>query len=310
MIISYIFSDFATEPKEKYASSEFKNLWSKINRKSYYTVDFDDKEIISKSIEEVNKSLTVATLKAYITEGNMIANDTSTKFNIENKTTIDIQNPVNRIKYDLIGEISQNVGLLRKTVGQILLGIHPEQFAKYKLNPESFIFQISNIINSIKAQNIVSHIIYNKLDEVWDEDAIFVDNDIQGIIGQNVFDAKKHLYDKVKVDSNVEKSFAEDLDVHQNVEMYVKLPGGFFINTPVGKYNPDWAIVLNEVNKKHIYFIAETKGASDNISLNLKGVENAKIESARQHFKVISNNEVTYDVVDSYEKLIDKLSAN
>lgn len=296
--------------KEKYASSEFKDLWSKINRKSYYTVDFDDEEIISKSIEEINKSLTVATLKAYITEGNMIANDTSTKFNIEKKTTTDIQNPVNRIKYDLIGEISQNVGLLRKTVGQILLGIHPEQFAKYKLNPESFIFQISNIINSIKAQNIVSHIIYNKLDEVWDEDAIFVDNDIQGIIGQNVFDAKKHLYDKVKVDSNVEKSFAEDLDVHQNVEMYVKLPGGFFINTPVGKYNPDWAIVLNEVNKKHIYFIAETKGVSDNISLNLKGVENAKIESARQHFKVISNNEVTYDVVDSYEKLMDKLSAN
>lgn len=296
--------------KEKYASSEFKDLWSKINRKSYYTVDFDDEEIISKSIEEINKSLTVATLKAYITEGNMIANDTSTKFNIEKKTTTDIQNPVNRIKYDLIGEISQNVGLLRKTVGQILLGIHPEQFAKYKLNPESFIFQISNIINSIKAQNIVSHIIYNKLDEVWDEDAIFVDSDIQGIIGQNVFDAKKHLYDKVKVDSNVEKSFAEDLDVHQNVEMYVKLPGGFFINTPVGKYNPDWAIVLNEVNKKHIYFIAETKGTSDNISLNLKGVENAKIESARQHFKVISNNEVTYDVVDSYEKLIDKLSAN
>lgn len=296
--------------KEKYASSEFKDLWSKINRKSYYTVDFDDEEIISKSIEEINKSLTVATLKAYITEGNMIADDTTTTFNIEKKTTTDIQNPVNRIKYDLIGEISQNVGLLRNTVGQILLGIHPEQFAKYKLNPESFIFQISNIINSIKAQNIVSHIIYNKLDEVWDEDAIFVDNDIQGIIGQNVFDAKKHLYDKVKVDSKVEKSFAEDLDVHQNVEMYVKLPGGFFINTPVGKYNPDWAIVLNEVNKKHIYFIAETKGASDNISLNLKGVENAKIESARQHFKVISNNEVTYDVVDSYEKLIDKLSAN
>ncbi|WP_322556273.1 restriction endonuclease [Staphylococcus haemolyticus] len=296
--------------KEKYASSEFKNLWSKINRKSYYTVDFDDEEIISKSIEEINKTLTVATLKAYITEGNMIANDTSTKFNIEKKTITDIQNPVNRIKYDLIGEISQNVGLLRKTVGQILLGIHPEQFAKYKLNPESFIFQVSNIINSIKAQNIVSHIIYNKLDEVWDEDAIFVDNDIQGIIGQNVFDAKKHLYDKVKVDSKIEKIFADDLDVHQNVEMYVKLPGGFFINTPVGKYNPDWAIVLNEVNKKHIYFVAETKGASDNISLNLKGVENAKIESARQHFKVISNNEVTYDVVDSYEKLIDKLSNN
>lgn len=296
--------------KEKYASSAFKKLWSKINRKSYYIVDFDDQEIIDKSIEEINKSLTVTTLKAYITEGNMIANDTDTIFNIDKKFSTHIQNPINNVKYDLIGEVSQNVGLLRKTVGQILLGIHPEQFAKYKLNPESFIFQISNIINSIKAQNIVSHIVYNKLDEVWNEDAIFVDNDIQGIIDQNVFEAKKHLYDKVKVDSEIEKKFAKDLDVHKNVEMYVKLPGGFFINTPVGKYNPDWAIVLNEVNQKHIYFIAETKGTSDNITLNLKGVENAKIESARQHFKVISNNEVTYDVVDSYEKLIDKLSVN
>ena len=83
------------------------------------------------------------------------------------------------------------------------------------------------------------------------------------------------------------------------------MPGGFYINTPVGKYNPDWAIVLNETDHKHVYFIAETKGVSENIALSLKGVENAKIESARQHFKIISNSEVTYDVVDSYDKMMD-----
>ena len=88
------------------------------------------------------------------------------------------------------------------------------------------------------------------------------------------------------------------------------MPGGFYINTPVGKYNPDWAIVLNETDHKHVYFIAETKGVSDNIALSLKGVENAKIESARQHFKIISNSEVTYDVVDSYDKMMDKLSSH
>ncbi len=92
--------------------------------------------------------------------------------------------------------------------------------------------------------------------------------------------------------------------------MYVKLPGGFYINTPVGKYNPDWAIVLNEPDKKHVYFVAETKGISENLELSLKGVENAKIESARKHFEVISNSEITYDVVDSYDKMIDKLSNN
>lgn len=296
--------------REKYASKEFKNLWSKINRKSYYTVDFDDQEIIEKSVQLINKKLTVKTLKARITEGNMQATDTGTIFTLDGKRTTDIHSPVNTVKYDLIGEVSQNVGLLRKTVAYILSGIHPEQFAKYQSNPENFIVQISNIINGVKAQNIISHIVYNKLDEVWDEDAIFANNDIQGIMGQSVFDAKKHLYDKVRVDSEVEKRFASDLDVEQNVEMYVKLPGGFYINTPVGKYNPDWAVVLNETDHKHVYFIAETKGVSENIELNLKGVENAKIEAARQHFKIISNSEVTYDVVDSYEKMMDKLSSH
>ncbi|MCT3076472.1 type III restriction-modification system endonuclease [Leuconostoc citreum] len=293
---------------EKYASQSFKNLWSKINRKSYYTVNFEDDEIIEKSIKQINKELTVATLKARVTQGNMNANDSGTVFTMNEQHTEYIDTPSNHVKYDLIGEISQNVGLLRKTVGKILAGIDESQFSKYKSNPESFIAQVSNIINGVKAQNIVSHIIYNKLDEVWDEDAIFADGDIQGIIGKNVFDAKKHLYDRVRVDSKTEKRFASELDIQNDVEMYVKLPGGFYINTPVGKYNPDWAVVLNEPNQKHVYFIAETKGVSDSIQLTLKGVENAKIESAREHFKVISNKEVKYDVVDSYEKMMGKLA--
>lgn len=292
---------------EKYASQSFKNLWSKINRKSYYTVNFEDDEIIEKSIKQIDKELTVATLKARVTQGNMNVNDSGTVFMINEQHTEYIDTPSNYVKYDLIGEISQNVGLLRKTVGKILAGIAESQFSKYKSNPESFIAQVSNIINGVKAQNIVSHIIYNKLDEVWDEDAIFADGDIQGIIGENVFDAKKHLYDRVRVDSKTEKRFASELDIQNDVEMYVKLPGGFYINTPVGKYNPDWAVVLNEPDQKHVYFIAETKGVSDSIQLTLKGVENAKIESAREHFKVISNNEIQYDVVDSYEKMVTKL---
>ncbi|CAI2630355.1 hypothetical protein AKUH1B105A_09950 [Apilactobacillus kunkeei] len=294
--------------KERYASKEFKELWSKIKHKSYYTVDFDDQEIIDKSIQVIDKSLTVTTLKARITEGNMSANDNGTSFKVDSKEFEEIYNPVNEVKYDLIGEVADKVGLLRKTVGHILSGINSQQFDKYKLNPENFIAQISNIINGVKAQNIISHIVYNKLDEVWDEDAIFANSDIQGIMGENVFEAKKHLYDKIRIDSKVEKNFYNELDEENNVEMYVKLPGGFYINTPVGRYNPDWAIVLNEPERKHVYFIAETKGSSDNIELSLKGVENAKIEAARQHFKVISNSEVTYDVVDSYEKMMDKLS--
>ncbi|GFH40041.1 type III restriction-modification system endonuclease [Lactococcus insecticola] len=293
--------------KEKYASATFKELWSKINRKSYYTVNFSDDEIIEKAIKLINRDLIVATLKARITQGEMSADGTEAAFSINEKHEEYIATPSNRVKYDLIGEVAQIVGLLRKTVGQILAGIDPAQFAKYRSNPESFIVQVGSIINAVKAQNIISHITYNKLDEVWDEEAIFANSDIQGILGDNVWDVKKHLYDRVRTDSKTEKKFADELDVQSNVEMYVKLPGGFYINTPVGKYNPDWAVILNEPEQKHVYFIAETKGVSDNIDLKLKGVENAKIESARKHFALISNSEVKYDVVDSYEKMMDKL---
>lgn len=293
--------------KEKYASQAFKDLWSKINRKTYYTVDFDDNEILTHAIERINHDLAVTKLKATVTTGYLKATSQGSNFIVNQSHAEDIISPSSQVKYDLLGEISENVGLLRRTVAQILTGIDKDKFALYAANPESFIVNVSNIINDVKVQNIVSHITYNKLEEVWNEDAIFLDSTIEGIMGQNLVDAKKHLYDKVRYDSGVEKRFANELDVANNVEMYVKLPGGFYINTPMGHYNPDWAIVLNEDEHKHVYFIAETKGTADNISFELKGVENAKIEAARKHFAVISNSQVTYDVVDSYEKLMEKI---
>ena len=104
-------------------------------------------------------------------------------------------------------------------------------------------------------------------------------------------------------DSENEKAFAYELDLQEEVAVYVKLPGGFYINTPVGKYNPDWAIAFNDGKVKHIYFVAETKGSLS--SLQLRDIENLKINCARAHFKAISNDSVKYDVVDSYETLFD-----
>lgn len=99
----------------------------------------------------------------------------------------------------------------------------------------------------------------------------------------------------------VEKRFAEDLERQEVVEVYTKLPRGFYINTPVGKYNPDWAIVFREGAVKHIYFVAETKGSED--SSQLRGVEKAKIECAKRHFSSISDSTIIFDVVKSYDKL-------
>ena len=115
----------------------------------------------------------------------------------------------------------------------------------------------------------------------------------------------KYLYDHIVYDSTNEKAFAEKLDTSNDVAVYVKLLDGFYISTPVGKYNPDWAIAFHEGNIKHIYFDAETKGSMSSMQLRL--VEEAKIHCAREHFKAISGDNVVYDVVDSYTSLMEKV---
>ena len=104
-------------------------------------------------------------------------------------------------------------------------------------------------------------------------------------------------------DSEIEKNFAKDLDASTDVMVYVKLPSQFYIPTPVGNYNPDWAIAFKEGNIKHIYFIAETKGSMN--TMDLRPIEDAKIKCAEKHFKAISKGNVKYGVVNSYEKLLE-----
>lgn len=142
------------------------------------------------------------------------------------------------------------------------------------------------------------------MDEKYDT-TIFTDSTIKGRLGTNATTAKKHLYDYIVYDSTNEKSFATELDTNKDVAVYVKLPDGFYISTPVGKYNPDWAIAFYDGNIKHIYFIAETKGSMNSMQLRL--IEESKIHCAREHFKAVSNGTVVYDVVDSYKLLLEKV---
>lgn len=106
----------------------------------------------------------------------------------------------------------------------------------------------------------MQHITYNMLDERYDTD-IFTEPTIKGRLGVNAMKAQLHLYDHIVYDSTNERDFAADLDTNTSVAVYVKLPDSFYIATPVGRYNPDWAIAFYEGTVKHIYFVAETKGS-------------------------------------------------
>ena len=142
--------------------------------------------------------------------------------------------------------------------------IRSNTFNMFKANPEEFFIKAGKIINQCKAIAVIEHIAYHKLDKTFDSD-IFSAAALKGKLGVNAMESHKSLYDLVVVDSQgIEMNFAKDLELKNEVVIYTKLPGGFYINTPAGHYNPDWAIVFkDDTDIKHVYFIAETKGYSD-----------------------------------------------
>lgn len=295
--------------ESKLAMPEFKALWGKINSKSVYVVDFDTDELVRKSIDALDRKLRVSKIYFKVETGAMEqieskANlETGSSFAKEQSATYESSKAVSsNVKYDLIGKLVDETGLTRKAVIQILQGIQPTTFNQFKNNPEEFIIKTAALINDEKATAIIEHITYNVIDDKYGTD-VFTDPTIRGRLGVNAMKAKKHLYNHIVYDSTNEREFATELDTNTNVAVYVKLPDGFYISTPVGHYNPDWAIAFYEGTVKHIYFVAETKGSMNSMQLRL--VEESKIHCAREHFKAISNGEVVYDVIDSYKKLLD-----
>lgn len=297
--------------EEKLNSKEFKTLWSRINSKSVYVVDFDTDELVRKSIVSLDSKLHVPKIYFKVEMGEMktikskddlqageaFVKEESANYSITARAG-------SNVKYDLVGKLVDETGLTRKAVIAILQGIKPQTFDQFKDNPEEFIIKAASLINDQKATAIIEHITYDVLDEHYDMN-VFTDPTIKGKLGVNAMKAKKHLYDHIVFDSSNERDFATDLDTNTDVAVYVKLPDGFYISTPVGKYNPDWAIAFYEGSVKHIYFVAETKGSMDSMQLRL--IEKSKIHCAREHFKAISGDNVVYDVVDSYQALLNKV---
>lgn len=297
---------------EQKFKDEFMGLWKEINIHSYYSVHFDSQKLIEKAIEQLDKTLSVTEIRVVISTGSL--EQIESKQQLEAGTamkhgkdrTVQVHESVGSVRYDLIGQLVAKTGLTRRTIVAILQGIDPHKtFHKFQLNPEEFIMKSARIINSCKAMSVIEHIEYNKMDGTYNKD-VFTENTLRGKLGENAMASKKSLYDLVVVDSKVEMHLAEALENQDMVQVYTKLPRGFYINTPLGHYNPDWAVVFKEDSGvKHIYFIAETKGSV--IEADLRDVEKAKIACAQKHFQSIGASDVQYDIVDSWDTLYNKV---
>ena len=303
----------ATLDEEKLKRKEFLALWEKINRKTVYSVSFDTNELIKKAIAQLDAHLEVSQIfvkKEYGEQADRIESKEQLNEGKGFKQKKADQDKADRsvlgsVKYDLIGKLVVETGLTRATVATILQGISPFKFKMFRINPEDFIVKTAKIINNEKANLVIEHIAYNKLDATYDT-RIFATANLQGKLDTNAMAVEHSIYDYLIYDSDGERKFAKALDMNEKVALYVKLPKSFFIPTPVGKYSPDWAIAFHEGAVKHVYFVAETKGSTD--QMELRGVENAKIHCAKEHFKEISNDQIVYDVVSDFEQLINLVS--
>ena len=211
--------------------------------------------------------------------------------------------PVN-VKYDLVGEVAARAHITRKSAAAILSGMSAYKFRMFQDNPEEFIAKVAAAIVDEKAAMVVEHISYNRLSERYDS-AIFTEEMPENL--SRAYHARKNVQDYVFPDGSAERSverrFAEDLDAAEEVCVYAKLPRAFQIPTPVGNYAPDWAIAFKRGTVKHVFFVAETKGSMK--SMQLRGVERAKIACARKLFNSLGDADVRYDAVDSFESLLD-----
>ena len=299
---------------DRFYKEAFQALWKAINHKYAYTVDFDSEELIRNAIAAIDEKLFVSQLQYTVSQASQrseLTNDMmreGSSFNaVKTRTSTLKHAETSQIKYDLIGKIAEGTVLTRRTVAAILKGIRASTFMMFRHNPEEFIAKAIRLIREQKATMIVEHITYDQIEGSYDSSIFTAEKHGKSL--DDAFRASKAIQDYVytdgTADKSIERQFVESLDGSAEVNIYAKLPRGFSIPTPVGHYSPDWAIVFHEGKVRHIYFVAETKGTMD--TLNLRPIEKAKIDCARKLFSTLSNGMVTYDHVDNYQQLLNKV---
>ena len=293
--------------RENFGRSEFRELWDRISRRHSYTVSFDDGELERKAVARINKDLAVSRLQYTMTagaqrrEGGREELASGRSFVAERSETHDVDeaaSPVD-VTYDLVGEVASAAQITRASAARILSAISPQVFSLYKVNPEEFIKRAGGLILSEKAAMVVEHIEYHETDRSYDT-AIFTSRMPDN--ASKAYEASKNVQRFVFPDSQGERRFAEDLDAADEVVVYAKLPRAFQIPTPVGNYAPDWAIAFRRGSVRHVFFVAETKGTMD--TMEISGVEKAKIRCAEKLFDEASTSDVRYHQVADYDDLL------
>ncbi|PTO51372.1 type III restriction endonuclease subunit R [Vibrio splendidus] len=274
--------------KQIVLGDDFKALWDRIKYKTTYRVNFSVGELVEKCIKEIRSSVAVASakfeykkVKVAVTEAELETFDEESK--IQYYRNRNFQLP------DVVTYLESNTNLTRKTVVDILLGLG-DKLEAFKNNPQRFIELASEVIRKQMRLAIVDGISYHRIgDEEYYAQELFQEEELTGYL-KNMVEAKKSVYDYIICDSDTEFEFAEKLEESTDVKLYAKLPAWFKIDTPLGSYNPDWAVLIDKEDGMgdQLYFVVETK--SSIFSDDLRASEQAKIDCGIEHFKALSQD--------------------
>ena len=274
--------------KEVYLSEEFKDLWEQVKYKTTYRVDFDVEKLVDECAKQIANDLTIGKIKYLYSK----ATNKVTKVGVEiiegsednsfmDCDIIDYELP------DIVTYLQNETNLTRKNIVDIL--IKSERLQDFKNNPQKFIDGAIKIIKKTMSMFIVDGIKYQKLgDEFYYAQECFEDQELYGYLSSNMIENKenKSIYTHTVYDSTIEENFAKAFNENSNVKLFTKLPSWFKINTPLGTYNPDWAVLIEKDNEEKLYFVVESKGSD--LGLDIKTAESFKIECAKKHFAEIS----------------------
>ncbi|MBO6085758.1 MAG: DEAD/DEAH box helicase family protein [Acetobacter sp.] len=286
---------------EKFDSAEFKELWDKIKFKTRYKVEFETEQLIKDCSEELKDRLQVGTPKFI---------DTTAKLEIE-RSGVRAQEDKKNIAtieardYDLpniLDELQNKTNLKRQTIVDILL--RSGQLESFKKNPQEFLKQACQFIETAQQKCLIDGIKYQKTGDFYRQE-LFENKELIGYLHKNMQEAKKSIYNYVVYDSKVESEFAKEFDKNDRVKVYAKLPNWFKIDTPLGTYNPDWAVLLEEEDgQERLYLVVETKGTAN--EKDLPPPQQKKIRCGKKHFDALQSG-AKYEITDSFERLLERL---
>lgn len=283
--------------KQVYLSDDFKQLWDSIKHKTIYQVAFDSDELIKNCIKSINDNVLNQHSKVLFSKGKVGLNkggvvaEGDVQYQVEHIET-NVQNVP-----DIITYLQNETDLTRKTIVAILSGVEKRMINYFKTNPQAFIESCIEVINLQKRLFIVDGIKYQKIgDESYYDQKLIEEEEAAGYLSAHMVEASKSVYEYTLCDSDVEVNLAREFEASENISLYTKLPSWFKVPTPLGNYNPDWAILYKKNEEDKLYFITESKGTL--FDENLRPIEKGKIQCGKEHFKTIGSRMIVAHTID------------